>query len=126
MFAPEAVVTHPTYEKSRPFLRKFVEANLTYAVREARAGRTPSGVRLREWVPVVQTVRSRRRRGTSMLLNRRRMSDSGIRPTPMDDALALPLIYVVLPYVRTTSQLVGYARVRTRRAGASPRQQAST
>ncbi len=111
LFAPNAIVSHPTYNAGRPFLRKFVEANATYAARETRAGRKPDGLRLREWVPVVQTVRSRRRFGKSLVLHRRRLADSGIQASAFEDILALPLIYVVLPYLRVSSQLWTYLSV---------------
>jgi GT2 family glycosyltransferase len=130
VFADDAAVTHPTYNAGRPFLRKVVEANMTYAAREARAGRIPEGLRLREWVPLLQTVRSRRRFGKSLLLNRRHLTECGIHPMPIEDALALPLIYVVLPYVSVISQLTTYLRVKRGRASetsyGAPPQQPST
>ena len=117
VFAPEAVVTHPTYNAARPFLRKFVEANVTYATRETRIGRTPNAVSLREWVPLVQTIRSRRRYSKSLLLHRRRLADSGIATSRSEQLRALPLVYLLLPYLRAGSQLLAHVRVKRSQAG---------
>ena len=106
-FGDDAVVWHPTYERNE-FLRKYVRVNARYALREGRAGRKPDGLKLRNWVPVVQTVRSRRRFGKSLLLHQRRLADCGLEPTPLEHALAVPMIYLVLPYIRVVSQLGGY------------------
>ena len=110
-FGDDAVVWHPTYERSE-FLRKYVRVNARYALREGRAGRKPDGIKLRSWVPVVQTLRSRRRFGKSLLLHKRRLDDCGLRPTPVEQVLAVLLIYLVLPYLRSVSQLGGYLQGR--------------
>jgi hypothetical protein len=82
--------------------------NRWYAAREARAGRTPSAVKLRCWVPVVSTLRARRRRELSFGLDRRRLGAHGVRPRLRDNLVALPLLYLVLPYVRNAAQLRGW------------------
>lgn len=112
VYAPAALVTHPTRDRARPFLRMVWVMNRWYAVRAARAGKRPSAVKLREWVPIVQQVRGRRRLGYSLRLDERCLRANGIRPRPRHDLLALPLQYLVLPYVRNAAQLVGWLQGR--------------
>src|SRR5437764_478754 len=81
------------------------------------AGPIPDGLKLRSWVPFVQSMRGRRRSGRSLLLDRRRLRDSGVEPTPGDDLKALPIIYVLLPYMGGFAQLQGWVRGRRARNG---------
>ena len=93
-YAGDAVVTHPVRVSGRGFLRNVWLMNHSYAAFEARAGRVPGGVRLREWVPIIQTVRARRRFGMSIRLDRRWMGANGFQPRLRDDLRALPLTYL--------------------------------
>jgi hypothetical protein len=65
-------------------------------------------VKFRDWVPFYSAIRGRRRYGLSLMLDRRRLADHGVRPSLRDDLAALPLIYIVLPYVRNVAQLRGW------------------
>lgn len=116
-YAEDAVVTHPVRTSPRSFLRNVWSMNGSYAAFEARAGRVPEGLRLREWVPVVQTLRSRRRFGMSFGLDRRWLGENGYRPTLRDDLRAVPLIYLLLPYLRVLAQTAGWWKERRRRTG---------
>jgi glycosyltransferase involved in cell wall biosynthesis len=107
-FAPDASVLHPTRNDARAVLRKTWAVNRHYAERERRAGRRPNALRAREWVPIVQPLRARRRFGRSLGLDRARFAQNGIRPSGWDNARALPLMYVGLPYVGCAAQLVGW------------------
>jgi GT2 family glycosyltransferase len=107
-YAPKALVRHPTRDTARPFLRMVWVMNRWYAVRAARARTLPVALKLRCWLPFVSTIRARRRNGYSLLLDRRRLADHGIRPPIRHDLAALPLIYLVLPYVRNVAQLRGW------------------
>jgi glycosyltransferase involved in cell wall biosynthesis len=107
-FAPAAVVLHPPRETARALLGKIWTVNRRHGTRVTRAGGRPDGLTLRAWVPFVQVVRSRRRAGRSLLLDRHRLSDSDVEPSPWEDALALPLIYLVLPYLARTAQIFGW------------------
>ena len=107
-YARDAEVSHPTYVTASELFGKSARVNRAYASREGRAGRVPSGVKLRAWVPFVQTVRTRRYFGQPFGLNRERLVESGITPGVADQVKALPFIYVVVPYLRSVSQLVGY------------------
>jgi GT2 family glycosyltransferase len=107
-YAPKALVRHPTRDTARPFLRMVWVMNRWYAVRAARARTRPVALNIRCWLPFVSTVRARRRNGYSLLLDRRRLADHGVRPPIRHDVAALPLIYLVLPYVRNVAQLRGW------------------
>ncbi len=115
VFAPDAVVWHPTRNRAGLFLRKLWAVNRRYAERESRAGRKPEGLKLRNWVPLVQTVRGRRHTGRPIALDRERLAESGIRPTAADDLRALSMIYLLVPYFSGFAQLQGWAAGRRRR-----------
>jgi glycosyltransferase involved in cell wall biosynthesis len=114
VYAPEADVEHPTRDRARPFLRNVWEMHRSYAAREARAGRLPDGLKLRSWVPLVQPLRARRRFGRSLRLDRRRLSECGVQPRLAEDLAALPLMYLLLPYVGGAAQLRGWRDARRR------------
>jgi glycosyltransferase involved in cell wall biosynthesis len=107
-FAAEAVVWHPTRNRAGSYLRKLWAVNRRYAERESRAGRKPEGLKLRNWVPIVQTIRGRRRVGRPLALDRERLGESGVSPTLWDELRALPLIYLLTPYVSGIAQLQGW------------------
>lgn len=108
VFAPQAVVWHPTRDAARPFLRKVWMVSRCYAVRQRRLGRRPAGLKLRHWFPLVGTLRARRQRGRSLLLDRRRLTAHGARPRLWDDVRALPLIYLLVPYLKHAAHLRGW------------------
>lgn len=107
-FAPLARVSHPTRNAARPFLRAVWIYNRWYAAREARAGRLPEGLKLRSWVPFVQRVRSRRRYHRSLGPDRRWLRANGVRASRREELFALPLMYLVVPYVAGAAQLRGW------------------
>ena len=107
-YAGAAAVTHPTRNTARSFLQALWIMNHSYAVRETRAGCRPEGLKLRSWVPLVQTLRSRRRFGCSLGLDRRRMAAHGLHLRARDDLRALPLMYVLMPYLCGAAQVRGW------------------
>jgi glycosyltransferase involved in cell wall biosynthesis len=107
-YAAEAIVWHPTRDRARSFLRAVWVYNRWYAAREARAGRTPEALRLRSWVPLVQAVRARRRWRLSVGPDRRWLGANGVHPSWHESLLALPLIYVFLPYYSVFAQARGW------------------
>lgn len=117
-FASDAVVWHPTRNSVGPFIRKLWAVNRRYAEREAQAGRKPEGLKLRNWVPVVQTARGRQQVGRALGLDRRRLLESGVRPRLRDELRALPLVYLLIPYLRGSAQLRGWAAGARRRRAA--------
>jgi glycosyltransferase involved in cell wall biosynthesis len=114
-FSPHAVVRHPTRNRASSFLRKVWAVNRRYAERESAAGRKPEALKLRNSVPVVQTLRGRRRVGRPLALDRERLAESGVHPTVWDHVRALPLIYLLVPYVSLVAQLRGWVAGRRRR-----------
>lgn len=107
-YAAEAIVWHPTRVSAKSFLRAVWIYNRWYAAREARAGRTPEALRLRSWVPLVQPVRARRRWRLSVGPDRRWLGANGVRPSRRESLVALPLIYVFLPYFSGFAQARGW------------------
>ena len=107
-YAPEAIVWHPTRDRAKSFLRAIWIYNRWYAAREARAGRTPEGLRLRSWVPLVQPIRARRRWRLSFGPDRRWLGANGVSPNRREYITALPLIYVFLPYYSGVAQARGW------------------
>jgi len=107
-FGGDAVVWHPTRSSGKSLLRALWKYNRGYAVHAGRRGEVPEAVRLRSWVPLVQTVRSRRRFGYSVGPNKRWLADNGVEPTVRELALALPILYVVIPYLRSFAQFAGW------------------
>lgn len=119
-FGRDAVVWHPTRDAGRPLLRALWKYNKGYAVHAARAGVLPDGVKLREWVPVVQTFRSRRRFGRSIGPDRTWMRANGIELSTWELLKALPILYLVVPYLRNAAQLQGWREGRRLRGAGAP------
>jgi glycosyltransferase involved in cell wall biosynthesis len=107
-YAPDAVVWHPARTSGRVLLRALWKYNHGYAMREGREGRIPDGVRLRAWVPFVQTFRARRRWGRSFGPDRRWMRANGVEPTSGETVKAVLIMYVVAPYLCNVAQLRGW------------------
>jgi GT2 family glycosyltransferase len=108
VFAPEAVVWHPTKNEARPFLRTLWIMHRWYAARQVRDGHRPLGLKLRWWVPVLLHLRWRKRSGRSLGLDRYWLAQQGVTPRLRENLLALPLMYVFLPYFEGTAQLRGW------------------
>jgi glycosyltransferase involved in cell wall biosynthesis len=108
VYAHDAVVWHPTRDSGRSLLRALWKYNRGYAVHAARAGVIPDSVKLREWVPFVQTFRSRRRYGRSIGPDRAWLRANGVEPTAWETLCALPILYLVVPYLRSAAQLQGW------------------
>lgn len=128
LFAPDAVVWHATRESPKWLLEKIWLVNWAYAVREGRIGGRPYATRARWWVPVVPTLRARRRFGCSLGLDRRQLAANGVEPTWWDELRALPMLYVLLPYLAGLAQLVGWREGRKnwhRDVDAAPRPSAN-
>ena len=104
----DVVVWHPARVSGSAFLRAVWKYNRGYAARASRASERPTAVNLRAWIPVVQTLRARRRLGRSVGPDRRWLRENGVRPRPAETAQALLLMYLVVPYVRAAAQLQGW------------------
>jgi glycosyltransferase involved in cell wall biosynthesis len=108
VFAPDAAVWHPTRNTPRPFLRMVWNSHRSYAAREARNGGRPLGLRLRWWVPVLPHVHWRKQSGRSLGLDRHWLTQNGVSPRLWDDLRALPLMYLLMPYLAGVAQLRGW------------------
>lgn len=107
-FAADAVVGHPTRDEARPFLRTVWIMNRWYAAREARARRRPERLQLRYWIPLFSAIRSRRRFGYSLRLDRRRLREHGLSPSATLELRALPIMYLLMPYYQAAAQVRGW------------------
>jgi hypothetical protein len=107
-YAADAKVWHPTRDRARAFLRAMWIYNRWYAARESRARRTPEALKLKSLVPIVQTVRARRRWRLSIGPDRRWLGLNGVSPSRRETLSALPLIYVFLPYFSSAAQARGW------------------
>ena len=119
VFAREPAVYHPARDTARAFLGKVWTVNRRHGTRMARTGRRPDGVTLRGWVPLVQTLRGRRRLGRGLRLDRERLADSNVAPSPLEEARALPLVYLLVPYLGKAAQAVGWWEGRRPRSNGS-------
>jgi GT2 family glycosyltransferase len=108
-YGPDAVVWHPTRSSGRSLLRALWKYNRGYAIHEGRAGGIPDAVKLRSWVPLVQTIRSRRRFGRSLTgPDRGWLRANGVEPTLAETLRTLPILYLVIPYLCCVAQLQGW------------------
>jgi GT2 family glycosyltransferase len=115
VYAPDAQVWHPTRDKAGPVLNMVWIMHRWYAAREVRDRRRPLGLKLRWWVPFIH-VRWRLRSGRSIGLDRHWMAQNGVRPRFRENVLAVPLLYVVLPWVAGIAQMFGWFDGRRLRA----------
>ena len=107
-FANDVVVWHPTRDRARQLLRAHWIYNRGYAARESRARRVPDALRWRALVPVISVARSRKWWGRSYGPDVRWLSENSVIPTRAETLRALPLMYLVFPYLRAAAQLRGW------------------
>jgi glycosyltransferase involved in cell wall biosynthesis len=107
-YAPAAIVWHPVRTRARPLLRALWVYGSGYGERATRDGRKPEGLMLRSWVPIVQTLRTRRRFGKSLGPDRDWLAENGVHPGLRQTLLALPAIYLLEPYLRDAAHVKGW------------------
>jgi len=108
-YAPDAVVWHPVRTRARPLLRSLWIYNHGYGERATRDGKLPESLKPRTWVPIVSTLRSRRRSGKSLSgPDKRWLAEHGVYPTLGQRLASLPLLYLALPYLRVAAQWSGW------------------
>jgi glycosyltransferase involved in cell wall biosynthesis len=115
-YAPDARVWHPMRASARDFLGKVWTVNRRHGIRESRTGRRPSGMRVLGWIPLVQPLRNRVGAGRPLGLDPRRLHASGVATTLWDRLRALPVMYLVIPYVGAAAQAVGFWQGRFQRS----------
>jgi len=109
VFAPAAVVRHPTLDHGRHFLRKVWSTNRWAAARRAREGRLPSIAGAFAFVPLVGVVLARRQAlRPASRLHRARLEASGVTADWRQDVRALPVLYLVVAYTAGFAQLRGW------------------
>lgn len=123
-YVDDVCVWHPTRNRGRDFLRAQWIYSRGYGAREGRAGRRPDDVAIKSLVPIVRVARSRRWWGRSLGPDRRWLGENGVVPTPLETLKALPLMYLVVPYLRIAAQFWGW--LDGRRLGRDPTADAAT
>jgi hypothetical protein len=109
VYAPAAVVRHPTIDRSRAFLRKVWFTNRWHGVRSARAGVRPRLQDLVEFMPVIGVALARHRALRSATqLSRARLAAAGVRAGWSEDLRTIPLIYAGIAYVAAAAQARGW------------------
>jgi GT2 family glycosyltransferase len=121
-YSPEAVVWHPTRDRARSVLRAHWIYSRGYAARAVSRGEKPDGLKLRNWMPILPVMRSRRRFGVSLTgPDATWLAENGVRLSSMQKLKTLPIIYVLLPYTRALAQARGAMDGRRRRSNGRPR-----
>jgi len=117
----DAVVWHSPREERRTFLAKIWRINAECARIETIDGRRPPRLRLRSWIPVIETLCGRLRFRRTIGLDRARLSGEGLAPVLAERLIALPLLYLLVPYYANAAQFKGWlVGRRQRRLSVSP------
>jgi glycosyltransferase involved in cell wall biosynthesis len=102
-FSPNATVWHPGSNAWTAYLRKLWVINETYARYEAKAGRRTDVFSLRRWLPVLPVLHARRYHRKPLGL------DTGhLQPRPIERLQAIPILYLLNPYLAATAKLYGW------------------
>lgn len=107
VYAPEAVVAHPTRDGAASVLSKVWRIHRCMAVRRSRADELPDVLTPRSLLPVLGPLITRRRRGLPLVGPSRADAQAGDRPRRHAVALVV-LRYLVVPYVAGAAQLRGW------------------
>lgn len=121
VYAPSAVLRHPTLDDQGSFLGKVWTTNRWSAFRRARAGRPPGVLSAITFVPLVGVAFARRNALRPVVsLQRDRLRVAGLRPGLRHDLRALPVLYLLVAYVGGVARVRGWLEgARARRQGGS-------
>jgi GT2 family glycosyltransferase len=109
VYAPDAVVEHPTLDRARPFLRKVWQTNRCSGARRARAGAELDPVGLLTFVPLFGAMLARRHARRPLLrLHAPRLRSAGVAPRWREEAAALLALYGVVCYVAGAARALGW------------------
>ena len=109
VYAPDAVVCHPTIDRRRPFLRKVWNTNRWAALRRARARRPPELASILTLVPVLGVLIIRRRVLRPMWgLHGGRLAAAGLRPDRWQHLRAMAVLHFVVSYVAALGWIRGW------------------
>jgi glycosyltransferase involved in cell wall biosynthesis len=115
-FGTDVVVWHPTRNTARQVLGAQWAYCHSYALRKVMLREPVEGLRLRSWIPIVGSLRSRWRSGLTATLATSWLGENDVYPTRREQLRALPLQYVIVPLVRKTAQVFGAAAGRRARS----------
>lgn len=103
------VVWHPVRTRARSLLRALWIYNRGYAERASRDRKRPDALRLTALLPIVSPVRARVRFGRSLFgPDERWLRANGVTPSLGGRLMSLPILYLVLPYLRVSAQARGW------------------
>jgi GT2 family glycosyltransferase len=109
VYAPRAVVRHPTVDGRAAFLRKVWYYNLWSAVRLARDGAFPDPVAVLMIVPVLGAALARRKALRPIFrLERRRLEAAAVPSGDRRELRALATLYFCVAYVGGAARLLGW------------------
>lgn len=108
--APRAVVNHPSTDRGRSLLSKTWRVNTCVGIRRGRSGDRPTVMSVWAFVPFVGVALARREVGRPLRLDARRLGAAGLRRRLRYDLRALPMLYLVIPYVAGVAHLNGWCR----------------
>ena len=115
--AADSVVWHPTHDGARELLGKVWRIQRANGVRNSERPRFLSAAA----VPVVSMVRSRKRAGRPLGLDRRRLGSAGERAGIRAQVTALAALYLLLPALAWIARFAGWRTAeRERRAPREP------
>jgi glycosyltransferase involved in cell wall biosynthesis len=114
VYAPRAVVRHPTLDNRAALLRKVWFSNFWSAARLSRDGGFPDPIgTLLMVVPVIGAARARRKALRPVFrLERRRLQAAALRSGTREELRALAALYFFIAYVAGMARVVGWIRGR--------------
>ena len=121
VYAPKAVVHHPTLDNRRAFLGKVWATNRWWGVRRTRGHGAPAAREFPTFIPFLGVALARRRAlRPAAGLHRKRLAAAGVRSGLRNDIRALPVLYLVVATVAALGRLTGWCdAVSSRVAGPS-------
>jgi GT2 family glycosyltransferase len=119
VYAPGAVVRHPTLDDAEAFFRKVWRTNRWSAIRRRRSGGRPTTSTIVGCLPVAGAFLTRRKTLRPMVaLDRVRIRSAGIDVTRTSEMAALATYYLVVSQVANVARLAGWLSASPRKAGA--------
>jgi GT2 family glycosyltransferase len=108
-YADDAVVSHPVRDGAASVLGKVWSVQRAYAYRQGRAGtrRPPLAATWRTLLPSLGVFRSRLAART-LALDHALLTSRGAQPSLGQHLRALPLIYLLIPYLGAAAQTIGW------------------
>ncbi len=127
VYAPGAIVRHPTLDSMKDFLRKVWMTNKWSALRRVRSGAPPDVVAvLTSFVPVLGVAWARRKAlRSAFTLHQSRLEAAGLVLDGMQTTIALTALHLVVAYVAGVAQVVGWAQGRKMRRSSGQKSQPS-